>query len=226
MGCYPFWLFPPLPSGTVFFAHLAISEAKIRGVGVTTAIEVFDQIVDPLLSTEHKEKKEVDVFVDAVRAVAVVIVCNKRFYSSKEVLLRHAVTHMNLDEQARGEDSFALRLGDIDLLLQQLLTLSSERQSAVLQVLCLAVILDGSVSSAEAALINKVIDVVDDSVATSEGKVVDRLRRVAQTFRNLDDIWQSDLQDCLRTDCTDGFKLGGGYYCRETCRFITRMVTC
>jgi Ca2+-binding EF-hand superfamily protein len=140
----PFMAIPATAIWDAFFAHLAIGEARLRGIGFSAAVEVFDEIVDPILLADAKDQ-ETDqraIYEGCVRAVAAVIKENRRFYPSKEVLLRHAVTHVGLLTEAivTPDD---MKFDDRDEFLASLPKLSKEGQLAVMEVLCLAALLDG-----------------------------------------------------------------------------------
>jgi hypothetical protein len=68
----PFMAIPATAIWDAFFAHLSISEAKLRGVGFATAIEVFNKIADAQLAEEEDKDDytpQNDFSINLVRSI-------------------------------------------------------------------------------------------------------------------------------------------------------------
>ena len=119
-----------------------------------------------------------------------------------------------------------LKLDDIATLKASVKNMLPEQQKAVMTIMMIAMMLDGSISSKEALLLNKLIEVVDDSVATAEGKIVQRLKLVTQQFRTELIFEPEEVGNCIQSSADDGFSLPGSYFASEICAALTRAVTC
>ena len=126
-------------------AHLVMVEAKLRGNGVATSVEVFQDI---LYDLDIPLAEETDAFkMQIVRAVGCNISKARDFYPAKEILLRHVVQEMGFEtllaEQESGD------LDDSELFLSTMAELSGPEMKVVLEVLVLCTVLDGNANRRE-----------------------------------------------------------------------------
>ena len=109
---------------TVFWdaliAHVIVHQAEVRGIGVYTAVELFNEIVD--LHFDNAKDISPRAQIQIARAVGVAIVKQGSMYPTMELLLRHAIQYLGLRGKSvvaapgvlDNEDDFIMDLGGID----------------------------------------------------------------------------------------------------------------
>ena len=75
-------------------AAVIIMQAQIRGMGVFTSMELFNEVMDE----HYKDASEISEFgkLQIARAIGVAIVKNGSMYPTMELLLRHAIQYLGL----------------------------------------------------------------------------------------------------------------------------------
>jgi hypothetical protein len=201
-------------------AHLVMVEAKLRGNGVATSVEVFQDI---LYDLDVPLAEETDAFkMQLVRAIGCNITKARDFYPSKEILLRHAVQELGFEtllaEQESGD------LDDVELFLSTMEELSGPEMKVVLEVLVLCTVLDGNANKREREFYEAAVAVCRD---TAQGKQFfvhgSRVRKLAQDYRMMIPITKLRIQDCL-DDSHHG--LGGMYYVNEFTHSFCSLLIC
>jgi len=75
-------------------AHCIVLQASIRGMGVFTSCEVFNEVMD----AHYKDASEISELgkLEIARSIGVAIVKNGSMYPTMELLLRHAIQYLGL----------------------------------------------------------------------------------------------------------------------------------
>lgn len=140
--------------GTVFWdaliAHVIVHQAEIRGIGVYTSVELFNEVLD----LHFDSSRDISPLgkIQIARAIGVAIVKQGSMYPTMELLLRHAIQYLGLRGKAvvsmpgtlDSEDGFIMDLGGIDPEDPDIPGLSKEEQTVVLSVHLMALMLDGA----------------------------------------------------------------------------------
>lgn len=201
-------------------SHLCIVEAKLRGTGVATSVEVFQEI---LYDLDTALEDESEVFkMQLVRAVGCNITKGRDIYPAKEILLRHIVSELGfmklLEEKESGD------LDNVELFLATLEELTGPEMKVVLEVLVLVTVLDGNANKRERRLYEQALQVCS---GTMEGKHLvvheDRVRKLAQDYRSLVPITKEAIQMCL--DDSE-MKLPMSYYWNECFHWLCSLLIC
>jgi hypothetical protein len=128
-------------------AHIVITQAQIRGVGVAVAHECFNEIMDygnfrqASMTEIHK--------LQTARAIGVAIVKHGNLYPSMEVLLRHGIAWMKMQSNPavlakEGQEKI---LDNPEAFVADMKELSKDEKIAVLQVHLLCGVLDGNANT-------------------------------------------------------------------------------
>ena len=135
-------------------AHCILLQAQIRGFGIFTSCEVFNEIMD-LHYTQGESEVSALGKVQIARACGVAIVKKGSMYPTLEMLLRHAIQYLNLRGKSvvskpgvlDDEEGFLKDLQDCSSQTHQQAcaanNLTKDDQIVVLSVLLLALMLDG-----------------------------------------------------------------------------------
>ena len=201
-------------------SHLCIVEAKLRGTGVATSVEVFQDILYDL-DTSLGEESEV-FKMQMIRAVGCNITKGRTIYPAKEILLRHIVSELGfmklLEEKESGD------LDNVELFLATMEELTAGEMKVILEILVLVTVLDGSANKRERRLYEAALHVCS---GTPEGKhfVVHegRVRKLAQDYRNLVPITKAAIQACL--DDSE-MKMPISYYWNECVHWLCSLLIC
>jgi hypothetical protein len=142
--------------------HAIIKNATIRAVGVTTAVEVFNEIVD-LFCPRYEESPPTlseAARVQFLRAVGVAIVKHGSMFPTMELLLRHAISYFDM-KKAKAVTGGGV-LDDEAAFIRDFDQLSLDESRAVLCTHMLCYVLDGSVGFAELALWRRLLQRVEE----------------------------------------------------------------
>eukprot|EP01047_Picozoa_sp_COSAG01_P033950 COSAG01_NODE_2524_length_7505_cov_29.604915_5_plen_835_part_00 len=201
-------------------AHIIMKQAQIRGVGVATVHEVFNEI----MAYSQIDRKDMgDLFkIQLIRAVGVAIVKHGNMYPTMEILLRHCVQWLGMKASSQVAQPDVL---DNEMkFLEDMKSLNPVEQTAVLSVHLLTLIIDGSMSGKEQELFERVVaSVGDEKVAKYYNK---RVGYLATRFRNFTPLTAEMVRDCF--DCNaqvhipNGWK---GYNHRECMHWCTDCLT-
>lgn len=142
MGSTVFW--------DALIAHVIIHQAEVRGIGVYTSVELFNEIVD----LHFDSAKDISPLakIQIARGVGVAIVKQGSMYPTMELLLRHTIQYLGLRGKSivaspgvlDSEDDFIMDLGGIDPEDPDAAGLTKEEQTVVLSVHLMALMLDGA----------------------------------------------------------------------------------
>lgn len=201
-------------------SHLVMVEAKLRGNGVATSVEVFQDI---LYDLDVPIEEESEAFkMQLVRAVGCNIAKARDIYPAKEILLRHVVQELGFTEQLREKESGDL--DDTELFLATMAELSGPEMKIVLEVLVLATVLDGNANKRERRLYEAALLVCAETEHGGHLAVHnDRVRKLAQDYRNMVPITKEAIQDCLG-DNEHGMPMS--YYWNECVHWLCSLLIC
>lgn len=175
------WIKPwmVLPA-TCFWDSLVASsimdQAKMRGIGVSTSVEVFNEIMEDHVKKNGPLTEECEIQV--ARACGVAIVKHGNMYPTMEMLLRHAIQFLGL----KGKPVVTTP-GIIDNAVDfvaDLPKMRKEEQIIVLQVFLLALSLNGKVDHHEAAVWKEVVESASEGVAVFD---MNRVHYMCQRYR-------------------------------------------
>jgi hypothetical protein len=78
--------------------HTIMKNAEFRAFGVTTSVEVFNEIIDTFIPSYEDDPKSLPnhVKVQILRAIGVAIVKHGSMFPTMELLLRHAVNYLDM----------------------------------------------------------------------------------------------------------------------------------
>lgn len=160
-----FWVKPWMSMPADMFwcaitAHVVIKQAQIRGIGVATVHEVFNEVMS-MSGIPQAEMR--DIFkLQLTRAIGVAIVKHGHMYPSMELILRHAVQWLGMKASPAVQ-----RPGELDSeekFLADMTNLTEAEMVTVLSIHLLTSILDGDLNSEEHELLERVFNTVPDSV--------------------------------------------------------------
>eukprot|EP01050_Picozoa_sp_SAG11_P006516 SAG11_NODE_508_length_8874_cov_5.205812_6_plen_279_part_00 len=97
------WIMPPLGGVAcvgwdMLMCHAIMRRVEIRTVGVTSAVEVFNDIFDtfcPMYEADGSSLSEI-ARIQVLRAIGVAIVKAGTMFPTMEILLRHAINYFNM----------------------------------------------------------------------------------------------------------------------------------
>jgi Ca2+-binding EF-hand superfamily protein len=247
----PYMAVPATMLWNSLIAHGVMKQAKLRSVGISAAVELFDSILNSRPPTtanaaaetaqagrsDHSggggktspssprsiEKSGLSPLlkIQLLRAIGVVIVKRQRLYPTQEVLLKHAVHTLHMSNEVDHTSGYVDSEADF---LDHIGELSPHEQAQCLQVFVLTVILDGGFSSVEKKLYKRLCAAVDEQFARPH---VTYIQHCAQRLRNTQPVTESDLRHCVYWAAEDGaHELSCGYYFSECLHKIFSICTC
>ena len=142
--------------------HTIMKNAEFRAFGVTTCVEVFNEIIDTFIPEYEADPHALpyEVRVQLLRAIGVAIVKHGSMFPTMELLLRHAVNYLHMKKSKAVTHAGVIDSEDLFMLDMEGLTLDHHR--AVLCVHMLTYVLDGSVSLSELGLWGRVLKRVEE----------------------------------------------------------------
>merc|ERR1712072_309088 len=193
-------------SMTIFWdaliAHCIVLQASIRGMGVFTSCEVFNEVMD----AHYKDASEISELgkLEIARSIGVAIVKNGSMYPTMELLLRHAIQYLGLRGKKciaepgvlDNEEEYLAKLGsDFDGTCEEANekgeTTKDDRECA-LSIILLAFLLTGSIGRKERQLFKEICETVGGG--KTAGYYEDRLTMLCVRFRNFEAITAEDLR--------------------------------
>eukprot|EP01044_Picomonas_judraskeda_P006691 COSAG03_NODE_679_length_6346_cov_11.418601_5_plen_189_part_00 len=187
---------------------------------MATSVEVFQDILYDLDTSLGQES---EVFkMQLIRAVGCNIVKGRDIYPAKEILLRHIVSELGFTKLLEEKES-----GDLDnteLFLATMSELTEPEMKVILEVLVLVTVLDGNASKRERRLYHAAMKVCADAGKGSHLVVHEnRVRKLAQDYRNLVPITKEAIQSCL--DDSD-HTMPLSYYWNECMHWCCSLLIC
>lgn len=240
----PYMAVPATMLWNALIAHGVMKQAKLRSVGISAAVELFDSILresavpapmarETQPGLEHLSagggqdgsasppRKLSPLFkLQLLRAIGVVIVKRRGLYPTQEVLLKHAVHSLHM--AAEVDDSSDLIDSEQEFL-ARIGELPWREQGQCMQVFVLAAILDGHFSRAERRLYRQLCAAVDERFKPH----VTYIKHCAQRLRNTQPVTDIDIRHCVYRASGDGaHELSYYYYASECLHRLFSICTC
>ena len=212
--------------GTVFWDALisacVLLQAQIRGFGIYTSIEVFNDVLQELeqeaaaaaaaaTSTDGETATESasgsvkatslvseEGKIQIARAIGVGIVQNGSMYPTMELHLRHAIAYLKLAGKECTETSGVLdNAADLIRWFSPESGLPARERRAALSIYLLNCILDGTMDRLQEELWEKMCGSASDLAVFAPA----RIRDLTTRFRAFEVITAEDLRDCYDPNC-------------------------
>ena len=228
---------PATMAWNMLISHNVMKQAKLRSVGISASIELFDSVlreqepeekVDQLPEPEPEPEAESastgqqelsPLFkLQLLRAIGAAIVRRRRLYPTQEVLLRHAVHALHMSSEVDETEGI---VDDVETFLREMPKLPPVEQGKVLQVFVLASVLDGQFSKKEKRLYHELCDQCDARFQPHESWI----RYFAQRFRNGQPVHYADLRQCVVWDDAT-HELGAQFYLSECAHWMFGLCSC
>jgi len=142
--------------------HVIMKNAEIRAFGVTTSVEVFNDIIDTYCPQFEQEPASMSekCKVQMLRAIGVAIVKHGSMFPTLEILLRHAVNYLGMKTSKAVTQGGIIDDASGMILDMDRLTLCEQRAVLCIHMLCY--ILSGDVSITELTLWKKLLSRVEE----------------------------------------------------------------
>ena len=211
----PWMAVPATAAWNALVGNAIMREAKLRGLGVAIAVEMFNSIIS--------ESKDLDshgapngrriLKLQILRAVACNIVKHRDFYPTKEVLLKHSMGYLGLLDEFKGtvgaEGGGATNLIDVpEDFVRDMAELNKEEQILVIKVLVLCSILDGRLRGRERKLYEQVLAASDPFIPNNQ----QRIKILAANYRNMVPVTMAAFDDIIESEELPATPM---YYCNE-----------
>ena len=150
--------------------HAIMRRVEIRALGVTTAVEVFNDIFDtfcPMYEADPDSLSEI-ARVQVLRSIGVAIVKAGTMFPTMELLLRHAINYLNMKKNK------AIKTGGIidneEAFIEDFDKITLDESRAVMCIHMLCYVLDGSIGFTEMSLWQKCCERVEELYADDKQK--------------------------------------------------------
>ena len=173
-----------------FVGHVIMREAKLRGVGVAAAVEIFNGIVEPDKINDLTDLGRIQI----CRAVGCNIVKQRDMYPTKQILLKHAVGNLSLIPMGLLADKNESGVvDDVDTFVSKMKDLNDMERDMVILVLGLATVLDGKVRKRECELFVECIEMTGGAFTFNARATT----LIAQRTRNMFPLMLADIKDMV-----------------------------
>eukprot|EP01050_Picozoa_sp_SAG11_P019725 SAG11_NODE_3192_length_2622_cov_1.761395_3_plen_370_part_00 len=217
----PWAAVPATAIWNAFVGHIIMRQAKLRGVGVAMAIEIFNTIVD-VTDLDNVEDLTDLGKLQLCRAVACNIVKQRDMYPTKEILLKHAVGNMGLVRNGIVDKDESGIIDNAAVFVEKMADLNEHETDMVILVLGLCTVLDGRVRNREFELMEEVIaasNVPDKYFAHKK-----HLKYIAQRTRNMFPLTLEVVIDSLKHE--PDMKIPAMYHLNEACATLSATLAC
>jgi len=209
----PWMAVPATAAWDGMVGHVIMFEAKLRGVGISASLELFEDILMDIDMT-YETKLQV------ARAIGCNIVKTRDMHPSKEILLRHAVRYLGFYKSPETKDT-----GVVDTpndLLKGMAELTDAQALAVIHVFTLCIMLDGRVRGRERKMFVAMCDAAGMS-DLAQYNPLDRLKVLCQGYRSMEYISVDMIQEITTKQV---FKLPKSFYWKESSAYCFRCLAC
>ena len=143
--------------------HAIMKGAELRAIGVSTGIEVFNDIMDTFCPNFEADRSSLSdlASVQLLRAIGVGIVYHGSMFPTMQILLRHAVAYLNMQTHIAVSSSDEPRIDSEEEFIRDFDGLTLPETRAVLCVHMLTIVLDGSMSLSKLALWHHILERVE-----------------------------------------------------------------
>jgi len=219
----PWMAVPATAAWNALVGNAIMREAKLRGLGVAIAVEMFNLIIatNPDLR-KHGAPDGRRIFkLQILRAVACNIVKHRDFYPTKEVLLKHSMSYLGMLDEFKGAVGMAgggsTNLIDVpEDFVRDMAELNKDEQILVIKVLVLCSILDGRLRGRERKLYEQALAASDDSLPNNQ----QRIKILAANYRNMVPVTMEAFDEIVDLEPLPATPM---YYCNEclsTCALV------
>lgn len=219
----PYMAVPATMLWNALISHGVMKQAELRSIGIATAVELFDSILNESASRSVEtptEELSALFKLQLLRSVAVVIVKRNGLYPTQEVLLKHAVHTLRMSAEVDNTIGYVDSEHDY---LENMGELTSRQQGQCLQVFVLATILDGDFSRRDKKLYHKLCASVDEQFDPH----VTYIQNCAQRLRKSQTVTDVDIRHCVYWEPDDGaHELTAGYYISEFLHALFGICAC
>jgi hypothetical protein len=201
-----------------FVAHVIMQEAQLRGLGIATGIEIFNDIT---VSEEEISKLGK---LQIVRAIGTNIMRSKDMYPTKEILLKHSVGAMALLKTKVVREGESGIVDDVEEFLEQTAILAKNNKKEaemVLRVLVLVSVLDGRAKKKEQRMLTEIAAIIDPEKTVN----VKMLSYIAARMRGHIPLTMDDIDDVFKGDDSI-LKIPGSFVFTECKAKCARFFAC
>lgn len=189
-------------------AHVIIKQAQLRGIGVYTSVEVFNDLMEKFFPDEQGGVDALSTFgkIQISRAVGVAIIKSGAMFPTMELLLRHSIQYLGLRGKRvvceagtlDNEEAFVRGLcldteegsKELDGVSKAYKGLTQTETKAAMCVHLLALILDGDVGHRQMALWESCCEAAGPEVATYDPGAV---KALCVKMRDIEPVMVEDL---------------------------------
>ena len=152
--------------------HAIMKGAEVQAIGVTTSVEVFNEIMDTFCPTYEDDPASLSdsARVQILRAIGVAIVKHGSMFPTMELLLRHAVNYLDMKKHKAVTQQGGI-IDDEAGLLEDFKDISLDESRAVLCTHMLCYVLDGSIGMSETSMWHKLLDRVEECYQIERARV-------------------------------------------------------
>ena len=142
--------------------HAIMKGAEVQAIGVTTSVEVFNEIMDTFCPEYENDPSSLSdkARVQILRAIGVAIVKHGSMFPTMELLLRHAVNY--LDMKKHKAVSVGGIIDDEEGWVEDFKEITLDESRAVLCTHMLCYVLDGFIGVAETSMWKKLLERVEE----------------------------------------------------------------
>eukprot|EP01043_Picozoa_sp_COSAG02_P014829 COSAG02_NODE_618_length_19461_cov_39.117447_6_plen_1075_part_00 len=153
--------------------HAIMKGAEVQAIGVTTSVEVFNEIMDTFCPRYEDDPSTLSekARVQILRAIGVAIVKHGSMFPTMELLLRHAVNYLNMAKSKAVTEGGII--DDEAGLMNDFAAISLDESRAVLCTHMLCYVLDGSIGVAETSMWKSLLARVEECYQVERNAVED-----------------------------------------------------
>jgi Ca2+-binding EF-hand superfamily protein len=162
--------------------HAIMKGAEVQAIGVTTSVEVFNEIMDTFCPMYEDEPETLSDMakIQILRAIGVAIVKHGSMFPTMELLLRHAVNYLNMKKHKAVKEGGII--DDEAALLSDFSEITLDESRAVLCTHMLCYVLDGSIGLSETNLWHKLLDRVEECYQQERERVANLSAQELRAF--------------------------------------------
>ena len=151
--------------------HAIMKGAEVQAIGVTTSVEVFNEIMDrfcPMYEEDPSSLSE-KAKVQILRAIGVAIVKHGSMFPTMELLLRHAVNYLDMKKHKAVTEGGII--DDEAAFMEDFAEITLDESRAVLCTHMLCYVLDGSIGISESQFWQALLARVEECYQVEREKV-------------------------------------------------------
>ena len=151
--------------------HAIMKGAEVQAIGVTTSVEVFNEIMDTFCPEYEKDSSSLSekARVQILRAIGVAIVKHGSMFPTMELLLKHAVNYLDMKKHKAVSQGGII--DDEEGWVEDFKNITLDESRAVLCTHMLCYVLDGSIGMAETNMWKKLLARVEECYQAERERV-------------------------------------------------------